>query len=1268
MLEEICISGSTNTVSCLCPDDKRTCSHGEETTEKLPVLEPLVCRRTFVPCRDAKACISIEFVCDGENDCFDGSDEEACTTLCSKQGIFRCVKGIKCIEAKHRCDGVPQCPDESDEENCWKPRESCAIRCDDNRCIPKSWICDGKPDCSDKSDENDCEPKQCSANQFRCNDGQCIPYSMHCDRDNDCEDHSDEQNCTVSKLVFCQRGQFKCQNGKCIPNEWKCDGATDCEDGSDERGCKLKKFICESAEWACTSQDQCVLSVWRCDGIKNCRDGSDELQCEAKNCSDGMFQCKSLDCIPSSFVCNGRHDCLDESDEGGKCGEPCEERCLLSCFRSPYGPKCTCEGGFRMSSNRSHCIDINECKELDPSPCSQSCINNHGSYTCTCHPGYSLQSDGHKCKVTGTEPLLLVSVRFSLLLYKLRTSDVEILTSTEKQSMIFSVDYDALDQKVFYVDHNAETIKWITMDTKVKRTLVKGVKSDCIAVDWIGRNLFWTDGTSGQILATALNATWKGLPEHVVVIDEYLDQPHALVLQPLSGLMYWSEIGVQPQIEEAGMDGSQRKILISEQLGWPTGLALDLLSWKIFWSDEKFRSIGSANLDGTNIKVIQMGAIQRPFALTVFEDEIYWSESEAQTVKKMNKNTATNVSVLIKRHEQPYGLKVIHEVLQPRMDNPCKTLKCSHVCLIGPSLNGSCWCPTGLVLSSNLLDCVPLKHMPFLMVALPKSIFQVILQTSELGYQKSATKTQTAAKTKIAALTNANQFSCFDYVFKDQTLVFAVKYGGYIASLKLSDGSLKDWKTIINVENSVTSVAVDWISGNIYWTSTARPLIQVATSNGRYRAVVIKDDLNKPICLTICPALGIMCYFDAGLGQENSAKIEFANMDGIDRKVLWRKSIAVVGLTLAISGTKLYWADEVHHTIESINVDGSNYKVLRSGLQGLDKFAAGNGVLFWTVYANSTTHVFFADLDMKDIKYFEMEQKVVDLKVYGKPTRQESNACSEKNGDCSQICLPNFEGRRKCRCSAHHYLINNTYCLEALKCPKGFHLCADGLQLQCVHQAYVCDGKQDCSDASDEKNCVHVSENTKYTSTSPLTTKRTTVKHMTYPRFRYSTKGKITLNRATTPVTSAPSTEFEDMDDELTVDGVGRILESKPCTRESCNMRGTCVVENGAVKCQCDEGYSGDYCQDGLSSLAPALTGSTIAVLLVFGIAAGVFVHISRRNALKRTLSSASSRTLTRQSAKDLFPLDSKHTESSETFLNEAFDAEGNTNTEQEHV
>ena len=65
--------------------------------------------------------------------------------------------------------------------------------------------------------------------------------------------------------------------------------------------------------------------------------------------------------------------------------------------------------------------------------------------------------------------------------------------------------------------------------------LSSGVKSDCVAVDWIGRNLYWVDGTAGQISAIPLTAAWRGKSEHTIVLDGDVTQPRSLAVDPLSG-------------------------------------------------------------------------------------------------------------------------------------------------------------------------------------------------------------------------------------------------------------------------------------------------------------------------------------------------------------------------------------------------------------------------------------------------------------------------------------------------------------------------------------------------------------------------------------------------------------------------------------------------------------------------------------------------------------------------------------------------------------
>lgn len=72
--------------------------------------------------------------------------------------------------------------------------------------------------------------------------------------------------------------------------------------------------------------------------------------------------------------------------------------------------------------------------------------------------------------------------------------------------------------------------------------------------------------------------------------------------------MYWTDWGRQPKIECAWMDGQQRQTLVSEDLGWPTGLSIDYLNNdRIYWSDSKENIIESMRPDGTDRTIVLHG-------------------------------------------------------------------------------------------------------------------------------------------------------------------------------------------------------------------------------------------------------------------------------------------------------------------------------------------------------------------------------------------------------------------------------------------------------------------------------------------------------------------------------------------------------------------------------------------------------------------------------------------------------------------------------------
>lgn len=72
--------------------------------------------------------------------------------------------------------------------------------------------------------------------------------------------------------------------------------------------------------------------------------------------------------------------------------------------------------------------------------------------------------------------------------------------------------------------------------------------------------------------------------------------------------MFWTDWGRKPKIESAWMDGQHREVLLDEDLGWPTGLALDYLNEnRIYWCDSKENIIESMKADGSDRQMVISG-------------------------------------------------------------------------------------------------------------------------------------------------------------------------------------------------------------------------------------------------------------------------------------------------------------------------------------------------------------------------------------------------------------------------------------------------------------------------------------------------------------------------------------------------------------------------------------------------------------------------------------------------------------------------------------
>lgn len=103
------------------------------------------------------------------------------------------------------------------------------------------------------------------------------------------------------------------------------------------------------------------------------------------------------------------------------------------------------------------------------------------------------------------------------------------------------------------------------------------------------------------------------------------------------------------------MDGSSRSSIITESIFWPNGLTLDYTTSKIYWADAKHHVIECSYFDGSERKKIMSKGLPHPFAITMFEDAIYWTDWHTKSISTANKATGA-------------GLRTVHAGLHFPMD------------------------------------------------------------------------------------------------------------------------------------------------------------------------------------------------------------------------------------------------------------------------------------------------------------------------------------------------------------------------------------------------------------------------------------------------------------------------------------------------------------------------------------------------------------------------------------------------------------------------
>ncbi|XP_018351270.1 PREDICTED: nidogen-2 isoform X3 [Trachymyrmex septentrionalis] len=668
----------------------------------------------IAPLEEEDPCIQGRQTCGDHSSCVVDGDSFRCVCNAGYQYLYEedgsaiCVDVNECTAGNHMCSPDAQCINQEGSHMC-----QCRAgftgdgrvcdrlpSCEDTRCgnYEQCVMIGNAPTCTCmpgfEETEQGCSPSQhapcneednCSQYGLCISDGNkkkhvcvCMPgyvgdgYTCYSESDVTTTDEPPQPQCVVG-VCWCPSG-WEFRNRACVRQEGEYTTIDyrdyECNDNSE-----------------CEKNEQCTYHPMNSRYECTCKPGFSmnlDDQCVPSDCSTNLSQCHvNAQCVPSN---DGGYKCVCISGYHGDGMRQCVEdhigcNVLNTCGRNAgcaYNQTttnfaCICQPGYY--GNGFTCRPQSSCRD-DPNICSSEakCVSTgENQISCVCNDGYI--GDGINCKRRPKH-----DSNFLLVNQGMATHRIPFMPTLQNPGnpiyiaytqMAIALDIDCLGGKAYSSDITGNRIVELSYNGSIAETFIPKVSSpEGLSVDWVSRNIFWTD--SGKTTVEVASLVTK---KRKVLVSDGLVNPRGIAVHPYRGKIFWSDWNrASPKLEWANEDGTDRAIFLQgDYVKLPNSLTIDWATDELCWADAGTFTISCIEIDSKRVTVVA-NELTYPFGLAISQNHYYWTDWKTHKIEvgmKTNGERRTPLSVPPGGSGKLYGIVVVPESC-PRVTNVCQ--------------------------------------------------------------------------------------------------------------------------------------------------------------------------------------------------------------------------------------------------------------------------------------------------------------------------------------------------------------------------------------------------------------------------------------------------------------------------------------------------------------------------------------------------------------------------------------------------------------------